>query len=118
MAALDRLSLRYSEAFYYELRQSSPRDPVERAARTIFLNKTGFNGLYRQNSRGGFNVPFGKRKTCPSLYQKENLLSVSSRLRRAKLIHADFESLMRRAGRGDFIYCDPPYEPLSSTSSF
>jgi len=115
---LDRYSRLYSENFYYELRASRPRTPISRAARFIFLNKTGFNGLYRLNSKGQFNVPFGKRKFCPLLYEAENLKKVSERLKRSQIKNMDFEKVIRLARKGDFVYCDPPYSPLSRTSSF
>jgi DNA adenine methylase len=108
----------YSKDFYYQLRSETPADPIERAARTVFLNKTGFNGLYRQNQRGLFNVPFGHRKKCPSLCTLENLHRVGERFSAAQLLNSDFESVLAQAGKGDFVYCDPPYEPLSATSSF
>ena len=115
---LDDLASKYSEEFYYRVRSDDFSDPVQRAARTVFLNKTGFNGLYRQNSKGGFNVPFGKRKRCPALYDEANLIAVGDRLRRAELRCDDFATVIGGAGPGDFVYCDPPYEPLSKTSSF
>jgi DNA adenine methylase len=115
---LGRYRDRYSEDFYYRLRSQAPRSPVWAAARTVFLNKTGYNGLFRQNARGGFNVPFGKRASCPCLFERENLLAVSARLRRTRLTNWDFEKVIDRAGPGDFVYCDPPYEPLNVTSSF
>jgi DNA adenine methylase len=118
MASLDALAQRYSEAFYYELRARSEDAKVAKAARTVFLNKTGFNGLYRQNTKGGFNVPFGKRLTCPALYERENLLGVSRHLGGSLVTNRDFEDVLADCGAGDFVYCDPPYEPLSSTSSF
>ncbi len=118
MDALDALAKEYSEEFYYELRSSEPRDPVAKAARTVFLNKTGFNGLYRQNSTGAFNVPFGKRVKCPSLYDRENTLLAASKLAHAKICNLDFADIISQAGPGDLVYCDPPYEPLSTTSSF
>jgi DNA adenine methylase len=118
MDALDCLATRYSEEFYYQMRSSQPEDPVERAARAVFLNKTGFNGLYRQNSKGHFNVPFGKRVSCPALYVRRHLLALSERLQEVTLLCSDFESVIDRAGPGDFVYCDPPYEPLSASSSF
>jgi DNA adenine methylase len=118
MKELDSLAESYSEEFYYQLRQQIPTLKIARAARTLFLNKVGFNGLYRQNSKGGFNVPFGKRKTCPALYEKENVLKASKLLKNATLQNKDFETLIDCAGSGDFVYCDPPYEPLSRTSSF
>lgn len=118
MAQLNELSESYSESFYYELRSLQPDSKVQRAARTIFLNKTGFNGLYRQNSQGKFNVPFGKRLKCPKLFEKENMLRISSKLRKVTFQNSDFELALAQAGSGDFVYCDPPYEPLSLTSSF
>lgn len=118
MASLDELNAKYSEEFYYETRKHSPEGTIERAARTIFLNKCGFNGLYRQNSKGQFNVPFGKRKSCPALYNKNNLLKASNRLSKANIHNEDFETIIERAQAGDFVYCDPPYHPLSASSSF
>ncbi|MFM8269860.1 MAG: DNA adenine methylase [Pseudomonadota bacterium] len=118
MSELDGLAKKYSESFYYELRASEPRAKVKKAARTLFLNKTCFNGLYRQNSRGEFNVPFGKRLRIPKLYDRNQFLEVSKKLKKAKLLNLDFEEVIDLAGSGDFIYCDPPYEPVSVTSSF
>lgn len=118
MGALDKYSISYSEKFYYQLRAHVPHDAIEKAARTIFLNKTGFNGLYRQNSKGEFNVPFGKREKCPRLYVRQNLLDVSQKLKRALLMCSDFEGVIDHANQGDVVYCDPPYIPLTQTSSF
>lgn len=118
MRELELLRLKYSEEFYYALREAVPTSPIKQAARTIFLNKTGYNGLYRQNLSGKFNVPFGKRQQCPKLYDEENLLRASRKLRGVKLFSKDFESVLEMTGRGDFVYCDPPYEPLSKTASF
>jgi DNA adenine methylase len=118
MQSLDNLAVNYSEEFYYELRRTESKNATQRAARTIFLNKTGFNGLYRQNSKGGFNVPFGKRLKCPELYEMNNLLEASKRLQEADLRRQDFEEILNEASEGDLVYCDPPYEPLNTTSSF
>lgn len=118
VAMLDGMINKYSEEYYYDLRAKNFSCPVEKAARTVFLNKTGFNGLYRQNSKGGFNVPFGKRPKCPALYDSENLLSASNRLKSAIIFNFDFEKIIDEAGSGDFVYCDPPYEPLSVSSCF
>lgn len=115
---LGKLADKYSETFYYEVRSSRPTDPVAIAARLLFLNKTCFNGLYRENSRGDFNVSFGKRVNCPALYEIENLFSASERLKHAKVLNQDFSEVLARAKKGDLVYCDPPYEPLNSTSSF
>ena len=115
---LDTYAAQYSQEFYYDLRKSKIENSIERAARTLFLNKTGFNGLFRHNSKGEFNVPFGKRQKCPTLYDLKNILLVSAKLRQAKLFQYDFEVIFSMSKAGDFIYCDPPYEPLSRTSSF
>ncbi|MEY3901404.1 MAG: hypothetical protein RL189_710 [Pseudomonadota bacterium] len=115
---LERMRASYSQDYYYSLRASQPAQSLQRAARTLFLNKTGFNGLYRQNRRGEFNVPFGHNKKCPAIYTVENIHTVSGRLRNAQLMNGDFSQLLALAGEGDFVYCDPPYEPLSATSSF
>jgi DNA adenine methylase len=118
MKQLDSLESHYSEEFYYELRSQLPTDAIALAARTVFLNKTGFNGLYRQNSKGLFNVPFGKRAVCPKLYEHENIMAASKKLSLAQFSNLDFEEHIAMAKQGDFVYCDPPYEPLSPTSSF
>jgi len=118
MKALDEMGCQYSEKFYYHVRLLKPRSALQKAARTLFLNKTCYNGLYRLNSKGQFNVPFGKRERLPRLYDSQNLLGVSRKLKKAVIWNSDFEKVIEEAGKGDFVYCDPPYEPLSSTSSF
>ena len=115
---LDKYTQKYSEDFYYELRKTKLENKIELAARTLFLNKTGFNGLFRRNLKGEFNVPFGKRLKCPALYVLDNILSVSKKLKTTNIFNEDFETILNMAEDGDFIYCDPPYEPLSITSSF
>lgn len=90
---------------------------VERAARLIYLNKTCFNGLYRVNRKGKFNVPFGNYKN-PTICDAEGLRRASVALSRAKLCVCDFEEAVAPAKRGDFVYFDPPYMPLTPTSSF
>ena len=104
---------------YYYLIRSQHRlvGPVERAARVIFLNKTCFNGLWRVNSRGEFNVPVGSSKKA-SLYDRTNLLAASRALHGADLKARDFRETLMEAGNGDFAYVDPPYHPLSPTSAF
>ncbi len=109
----------YDKDHYYGIRDQSPEDlpEVDRAARTIFLNRTGFNGLYRVNKKGLFNVPFG-RYTDPTICDERNLRACSELLQGVEFRSADFERAIRDAQRGDFIYLDPPYAPVSPTSDF
>lgn len=118
MRTLAEYSENYSESFYYKLREQQFEDPVLRASQTVFLNKCGFNGLYRKNRSGKFNVPFGKRAYCPILFQESNLLEASERLRSAELTCVDFETVLEQAPEGSLVYCDPPYAPVSATASF
>ncbi|MGC2359227.1 MAG: DNA adenine methylase [Thermoplasmata archaeon] len=108
-----------SEAYFYKVRRQNPHSlsPLERAARTVFLNKTCFNGLYRVNSRGEFNVPFG-RYSNPALYVEANIRSASDALKGAELLIADFREVCKRPRKGDFVYFDPPYQPLTRTAAF
>ena len=109
---------RYDEGEYYRVRDSKqPRSPTARAARLIFLNKTGYNGLYRVNRAGQFNVPFGRYKN-PTICDSENLRAAARALRTAELRVGDFATVTRRACAGDAVYFDPPYLPISKTASF
>lgn len=105
--------------YYYEVRAQDPAKltAVERAARLIFLNKTCYNGLYRENSRGEFNVPFGRYRN-PTICDANRLRAASRALQGVTLQVADFAQAVTAAGPGDFVYFDPPYAPLSTTSSF
>jgi len=109
----------HSEEFYYELRSRDPwkLDLPERAARMIYLNKTGYNGLYRVNRQGKFNVPFGRYKS-PKYYDHDNLKAVSKALQGISIKCTPFDKVMENAQAGDWVYFDPPYAPLSKTSSF
>lgn len=109
----------HDEEFYYQLRSKNPSElslPV-RAARMIYMNKTGYNGLYRVNKSGGFNVPFGRYKN-PKYLDKENLQAVSSALQNVDIHNASFETVLDYAKEGDLVYFDPPYVPVSQTSNF
>lgn len=110
---------RYDKAHFYEVREREPQllAPAERAARMIFLNKTAFNGLYRVNSSGRFNVPFGRHKN-PLICDAKNLRACALALADTELEVADFSEVTRHAKRGDFVYFDPPYVPVSDTSYF
>lgn len=109
--------MRHSEGEYYRVRAASPKSLPERAARLIYLNHTGYNGLYRVNRAGEFNVPFGRYQN-PRICDEENLLAVSRALEHVELVVGDFERLCARAEVGDAVYLDPPYVPLSATAKF
>lgn len=117
VALLERHKLAHNVAHYYAARAVTPERPVERAARVVYLNKTCFNGLYRENSKGQFNVPIGKY-IDPPICDEENLRLASSALRDAELRVASFEAVLDHAVAGDLVYFDPPYVPVSATSSF
>lgn len=105
--------------YFYHVRSWRPTElsPVERAARLLFLNKTCFNGLYRVNRRGEFNVPFGKYKK-PRVLDETKLEAASRALQNVSIRCADFGEVALEARRGDAVYFDPPYAPVSATSSF
>jgi len=108
---------RHCEAYYYAVRSAIPSTLVGRAARVIYLNRTCFNGLFRENSKGLFNVPFGRYKN-PMICDEANLQACAQALRRAVVEARPFETVLDRAKAGDFVYFDPPYVPLSATSNF
>ena len=114
---LNNPKFKNEENVYYKIRAEEPKNKFERAARTIYLNKTCFNGLYRVNSRNKFNVPFGRYKN-PTICNSKNLRAVSLALKNVEILHGDFERSLNFAKRDDFIYFDPPYQPLNKTSSF
>lgn len=91
--------------------------PVRRAARTLYLNHTCFNGLYRVNSRGYFNTPFG-RYVNPSIYSEQSIMELSAYLQNVHILTGDYHNVLDLAEPGDFVYLDPPYAPLTATSSF
>ena len=115
-----------SEEYYYEIRELD-RDKrkyeqlsnIEKAARIIYLNKTCYNGLFRVNSQGQFNVPYGRYKN-PDIVNEVTLRAVSNYFNKAKITFkwGDFEEAVKGAREGSFVYFDPPYDPVSDTSSF
>ena len=109
----------HSKDYFYQVRGLVPQNlsALEKAARTIYLNKTCFNGLYRVNKKGEFNVPMGNYKK-PSILQIETLKAASRALSPADLSTGHYSVLVDKAQAGDFIYLDPPYHPLSKTAMF
>jgi DNA adenine methylase len=116
MDELATYSGRDAEADYYEIRLAAPEEPVARAARFIYLNQTSWNGLWRVNRWGTYNVPWGARAFRG--LDRDALLKVTSTLQRTELREADFREALHGAGPGDFVYLDPPYLPVSDTSKF
>lgn len=114
---LKRHAAKHSAEHYYATRASQPDSPAERAARLIYLNRTCFNGLYRENSRGEFNVPMG-RYANPLICDAANLRAVSAALKHARITCQGFEMAAQVVAPGDFVYLDPPYDPVSETANF
>jgi DNA adenine methylase len=114
---LKDLSADLSKERYLDLRSQHDLVGTDRAARFIYLNKTGFNGLWRVNSKGFYNVPWGQIKN-PTLYEPESLRNISNRLSGSLITHTSFENVVEQATNGDVVYFDPPYIPLSNSSSF
>jgi len=108
-----------SKEYYYRIRALEPEtmDPVDRASRFLYLNKTSYNGLYRVNKQGRHNVPFGRYKN-PRIIDREKLSLANVLLQNSMLIFGDFSSALDFARPGAFVYLDPPYQPLSKTSNF
>lgn len=92
-------------------------DNLQKASRFIYLNRTCFNGLYRVNSQGQFNVPFGNYKN-PRIVDENNIYNCSELLKNTEIKHDDFSAILGHVNKGDFVYFDPPYVPLNATSSF
>ena len=118
-----KLSTEERDLFYYNIRNKynsivlNSCINIEKAALFIFLNKTCFNGLYRVNRNNQFNVPAGKYKD-PAIYDKENLLNISQILQKVEILWGDFSTVYNHIDSNTFIYIDPPYRPLTKTSSF
>ncbi len=108
---------RNSESYFKKMRLTVPSSLTERAARVIYLNKTCYNGLWRENRSGGFNAPFGHYKN-PRICDEDNLRAVAALLSDVRLDARDFLTVGRFARRGDLVYFDPPYVPVSATADF
>src|SRR6476469_5237471 len=108
----------HTKDYYTEVRSHLYDTAIERAARLIYLNRTCFNGLYRENSKGEFNVPMGRYEN-PQICQAALLRSVSNALKSARIEPRPFEDILKYANSSeDFVYFDPPYRPLNDTSYF
>ena len=119
IAVLKKHQRKHDQDYYYLVRAIDPSrlSLAGRAARIIYLNKTCYNGLYRENKSGQFNVPFGRYKN-PTICDAVNLRAVSRALQGADIARRNYDSVRDWAKPGDFVYFDPPYHPLSATSSF
>lgn len=110
--------LQHSKDYYYRIRTTIESTELKKAARLIYLNKTCFNGLYRENSKGEFNVPMGRYKK-PNICDLSNLRLASVALQSAEIEIRSFEKVLNHASNSeDFVYFDPPYYPVSTTSNF
>jgi DNA adenine methylase len=109
----------HSKEYYLEIRAKKIKDltDIEIASRFIYLNRTGFNGMYRVNKAGEFNVPFGKYNN-PLICDEVNLIKVSKYLQNVSIQFQDYKTILAEAQNGDFVYFDPPYFPVSKTASF
>lgn len=102
--------------FYYKIREKQLEDPIQKAARFIYLNQTSFNGIYRVNLRGKYNVPYGFR--TKNFLEKEKLIAVSNRLKNTTLSHGDFSKIKNKVREKDLIFLDPPYTVSHNDNGF
>lgn len=125
ISELEKHEKMHSEEYYYKVREED-RDPLfienpiwKRASRAIYLNKSCFNGLYRVNSNGYFNVPSGKKEKVQT-YDKDNIIKLHNYFMTGsvEILEGDFERAVESAKRGDFVYFDPPYDPYEEKDSF
>ena len=107
---------RHSDAYYYKVRAQAPNSPTERAARTLYLNRTCWNGLYRVNLAGQFNVPRGTKNTV--LFEGEDFEAYSAALQTADIRVSDFELIIDEAKEGDLLFLDPPYTVKHNVNGF
>jgi DNA adenine methylase len=106
----------HGDTYYYKVRASTPRKPYSKAARFIYLNRTCWNGLYRVNLKGEFNVPKGTKENV--LLESDDFEAVSDSLKSSKIKCQDFQTTIRSAREGDFVYVDPPYTVKHNTNGF
>lgn len=117
LAVIEKLAAhKNTKEYYYYIRESSYKDVISRAARFIFLNQTSFNGIYRVNLNGKYNVPYGYRKK-PFLEQ-DKLLAASERLKKANILCGDFSLNIKHITKGDLVFLDPPYTVSHNDNGF
>lgn len=114
--SLKKHQRQHSRDYYYRIRASKPRSDVSRAAKFIYLNRTCFNGLYRVNLQGVFNVPKGSKDKV--LLPSDDFKGISRLLRSVTLLSCDFADSLAHAGEGDFVYIDPPYTVKHNNNNF
>ncbi len=113
---LSKLQQKHSRALYYRVRATCPTDAIEQAVRFLYLNRTCFNGIYRVNLRGDFNVPIGTKDLVA--YPENYLQGIANCLRHASIRVADFEETIDKAAAGDFVFVDPPYTVMHNNNNF
>jgi DNA adenine methylase len=119
IVALRKHKFNHNNEYFYKVRAlvTANLTEIDVAARFIYLNKTCFNGLYRVNSKGQFNVPVGKYLN-PTIVNEQELIAASYALKSVDITTSSYEKIVDQAKKGDFVYFDPPYAPISPTSSF
>lgn len=116
LGGLMQLQTLHSEETYYRIRSENPIDDVERAIRFLYLNRACFNGIYRVNQSGQFNVPKGTKETI--LFPYDDFPAASALLKSAEIVISDFEPVIDIAKSGDFVFCDPPYTVAHNNNGF
>ncbi len=114
--AMQRHQKNHSKEYYYKIRDGKYHNPLSKAARFLYLNRTCFNGLYRVNLRGEFNVPVGTKDTV--LFEGEDFGEIARLLKNADIFHSDFEGIIDQSGKGDFVFVDPPYTVKHNYNNF
>jgi len=104
-----------SEEQYYQVRAMNPQGAIERAARFLYLNQTSYNGLYRVNRQGGYNVPYGFRET---IYDSDKIIAASEKLKKTNISHGDFVVNKYKIQKGDLVFLDPPYTVSHNNNGF
>lgn len=113
---LKKHQLKHSKDYYYQVRNSKPRLDLSKAARFIYLNRASFNGIYRVNKNGIFNVPYGNKSKI--LHENESFQQLSKILENTKIINSDFEKIIDMAKKNDFLFVDPPYTVAHNNNGF